>query len=159
MNNKQTKEQFLLALNSNAYLNMCTSNDMINAIKALDKTIPEKPIGDLNSVPHYRCPNCKNAVVVYADDFKYPCCKWCGQELDWSKNKGCFDCKYFMWGVCLHPYSIHCKNSELWTPVGFGDYDISMFNLPRDIKDMLIMGIYTKEEIVEFIKKQEYKDF
>ena len=36
----QTKEQFLLAWNSNAYLNMCRLDDMKNAIDALNKQIP-----------------------------------------------------------------------------------------------------------------------
>jgi len=84
---KQTKEQFLLAWNSNAYLNMCESDDMKNAIVALDKQIPKKPSGDLHSVPHYRCPSCHNAIVVYEYDYKYPNCKWCGQAIDWSKNE------------------------------------------------------------------------
>ena len=44
----------------------------------------KKPIGDLHSVPHYRCPNCNGAVVMYCDDPRYPCCQWCGQRLDWK---------------------------------------------------------------------------
>ena len=47
------------------------------------KEIPKKPIGDLHSVPHYRCPNCNKAIVVYEFDYKYPHCKWCGQAIDW----------------------------------------------------------------------------
>lgn len=35
MTYEQTREQFLLAWNSNAYLNMCESEDMKNAIEAL----------------------------------------------------------------------------------------------------------------------------
>lgn len=50
----------------------------------LARDIPKKPIGDLNSVPHYRCPSCNGAVVMYCDDNKYPCCQWCGQKLDWK---------------------------------------------------------------------------
>lgn len=48
------------------------------------KENPKKPIGDLGSVPHYRCPNCNNAVVVYLGGHKYPYCQWCGQKLDWD---------------------------------------------------------------------------
>ena len=48
------------------------------------KDIPKKPIGDLNSVPHYRCPSCNGGVVMYCDDNKYPYCQWCGQKLDWK---------------------------------------------------------------------------
>ena len=68
-------------------------------------------------------------------------------------GKHCYNCKYYMWGVCLHKESAYCNHSELWTPVGFGDYDISMFNLPYDIKDMIEFGIYTEEEIVNMIRK------
>lgn len=88
-----------------------------------------------------------------------PVLKLLGLEYqDYAENKGCFDCKYFMWGVCLHPYSVHCKNSELWTPVGFGEYDASVFELPSDIHDMIEMGVYTEEEVVEFIRRQEYEN-
>ena len=34
---KQTLEQFILAWNSNAYLNMCTSEDMKNAIECMEE--------------------------------------------------------------------------------------------------------------------------
>lgn len=81
---EETKEQFLNILNSNGYIGLCESSDMKNVISALDKQIPKKPVGDLHSMPHYRCPNCKNAVVVYQDDYKYPNCKWCGQALLWE---------------------------------------------------------------------------
>lgn len=55
------------------------------AIDALEKQIPKKPMGDLNSVPHYRCPVCKNAVVLYEYSAKLPHCQWCGQKLDWEE--------------------------------------------------------------------------
>lgn len=48
MTYEQTREQFLLAWNSNAYLNMCESDDMHNAIVALEKQIPRKPMRTLN---------------------------------------------------------------------------------------------------------------
>lgn len=46
--------------------------------------VAKKPVGDLHSVPHYRCPTCNGAVVMYCDDHHYPCCQWCGQKLDWN---------------------------------------------------------------------------
>ena len=55
------------------------------ACKALKDKIAEKPIGDLHSCPHYRCPSCHRSVVLYEDDPKYPCCQWCGKKLNWSK--------------------------------------------------------------------------
>lgn len=54
------------------------------AIESLEKQIPKKPTGDLHSVPHYRCPTCKCAVVVYENDKKLHCCHWCGQAIDWE---------------------------------------------------------------------------
>lgn len=51
---------------------------------ALQKQVSMYPIGYLDSVPHYRCPSCNGAVVVYENDNRYPCCQWCGQKLDWS---------------------------------------------------------------------------
>lgn len=56
------------------------------AIEALAKQIPREPIGDLGSVPHYRCPSCNSAIVVYENGNKYPYCQWCGQAIDWSDS-------------------------------------------------------------------------
>ena len=57
------------------------------AVAALEKQIPKKPVGDLNSVPHYRCPSCKNAVKVYEDDAVRPQCHYCNQKLDWGDTE------------------------------------------------------------------------
>ena len=90
MTNEQTREQFLLAWNSNAYLNMCTSNDMENVINALNKQIPKQPDlegdgyddnGKLIYDTGY-CPNCRHEFEVYYNATKY--CPNCGQHLDWS---------------------------------------------------------------------------
>jgi len=43
-----------------------------------------KPIGDLHSVPHYRCGECFKAIVVYLNDEKPRVCKWCGAVIDWE---------------------------------------------------------------------------
>lgn len=50
----------------------------------VDKQTPKKPTGDLHSVPHFRCPVCKNGVKTYKDSAVYPYCHHCGQALDWS---------------------------------------------------------------------------
>jgi ribosomal protein S27E len=63
----------------------CENCHIPMAIKALEKQISKKPIGDLHSVPHYRCPVCKNAVVLYENSARLPHCQWCGQEIDWSE--------------------------------------------------------------------------
>lgn len=55
-----------------------------NRSDMFDKQTPKKPIGDLHSVPHFRCPVCKNGVKTYEDSRVYPYCHHCGQALDWS---------------------------------------------------------------------------
>lgn len=52
------------------------------AIKAVEKQIPKEPIGDLHSVPHYRCPTCKCTVSMYNTQYD-SFCKYCGQAIDW----------------------------------------------------------------------------
>ena len=90
MTYEQTREQFLLAWNSNAYLNMCESDDMKNVIDALNRQIPKHPDlegdgyddnGELVYDTGY-CPNCRHEFEVYYDATKY--CPNCGQHLDWS---------------------------------------------------------------------------
>lgn len=82
---EQTREQFLLAYNSNAYLNMCESDDMYNAISALEKQIPKKPIEDGYYDEPSVCPNCGGNVINQADnDYHFQYCHYCGQSLDWS---------------------------------------------------------------------------
>lgn len=84
---EQTKEMFVLAWNSNAYLKMCESSDIKNAINALDKQIPKKPEIKLNGTTGMNtfchCPNCKSIIV---GNKKY--CDNCGQALDWSDENG-----------------------------------------------------------------------
>jgi hypothetical protein len=78
MTYEQTREQFLLAWNSNAYLNMCESDDMHNAIVALEKQIPRKRVEVRNEIV---CPTCKTLVG------SSPYCRYCGQALDWSDTE------------------------------------------------------------------------
>lgn len=46
--------------------------------------IKVKVIGDLHSVPHYRCGACKKAVQVFIDDHRPSQCPWCHAWLDWK---------------------------------------------------------------------------
>ena len=78
---EQTKEQFLLAYNSNAYLNMCESDDMHNVIVALEKQIPKKP--DLDGGVY--CPCCLYEFKANYDTTSY--CPNCGQAIDWSDTE------------------------------------------------------------------------
>lgn len=82
MTYEQTREQFLLAWNSNAYLNMCESDDMHNAIVALEKQIPKKVIFQSGFKGLRYCPCCNVRFIGWG--MKY--CGECGQALDWSDN-------------------------------------------------------------------------
>lgn len=82
MTYEQTREQFLLAWNSNAYLNMCESDDIHNAIVALEKQIPKK-------VTKSVCPSCNRIFLFrHGEKRKGDYCDNCGQALDWSENNG-----------------------------------------------------------------------
>lgn len=57
------------------------------AIKALEKSMPKNPKGNLNSVPHFRCPKCNCIVKSFFDrnDIKGDnYCSSCGQKLKWG---------------------------------------------------------------------------
>lgn len=43
-----------------------------------------KPIGDLHSVPHFRCGCCRSSVVVFEGDPRPERCKWCNSKIDWT---------------------------------------------------------------------------
>ena len=45
-----------------------------------------EPIGDLHSVPHWRCGHCFKAIVVFEDDPKPNRCQWCGTWIDWKER-------------------------------------------------------------------------
>ena len=82
MTYEQTRKQFLLAWNSNAYLSMCESDDMHNAIVALEKQIPKK-------VTNSACPSCNRIFLFrHSEKRKGDYCDNCGQALDWSENNG-----------------------------------------------------------------------
>ena len=87
---EETREQFLLALNSNAYINMCTCDDMINAINALEKQIPVEhhhtKVFEVNDKIRISvCPSCLWMNYTHKDEFPEFCNK-CGQKIDWSEN-------------------------------------------------------------------------
>lgn len=59
------------------------------AIKAIEKHIPKKPVMQLheNRVPgeqeEYYCPTCGEWITW---DWKWKCCAFCGQKIDWSEE-------------------------------------------------------------------------
>ena len=60
-----------------------------NAISALEKQIPKKPIEDGYYGEQCVCPNCGSNVINEADnDCQFNYCYHCGQALDWSDDNG-----------------------------------------------------------------------
>ena len=51
--------------------------------EAVERQIPKKPI-HYDSVPHDRCPNCRNAVKAFRDAHEYHYCLYYGQRLKWG---------------------------------------------------------------------------
>lgn len=94
MTNKEVKNNFVQNLAENAYINMCSAEEMKIAIEALEKQIPKKPdlIGDGyddngNLVyDTWTCPCCETQYELDYDDYKF--CPECGQKIDWSENNG-----------------------------------------------------------------------
>ena len=91
MTYEQTREQFLLAWNSNAYLNMCKSDDMHNVIVALEKQIPKKlkyeDVDNIYGAIKRTCTACGDVCMVSNGAKSYEhYCRQCGQALDWSDN-------------------------------------------------------------------------
>ena len=93
MTYEQTREIFLRILNENAYTHLCEPSDIKNAIDALDKQIPKKPISNKVKVGKVKVGNgwwCKGTTIhkcPICDEYatrtsKY--CNQCGQALDWS---------------------------------------------------------------------------
>lgn len=93
MTYEQTREQFLLAWNSNAYLNICASDDMRNIITALDRLTPKKVVLDGDDESDYvYCPCC-NACIgsnefvwedFYYREWRPMHCQECGQAMIWK---------------------------------------------------------------------------
>lgn len=93
MTNEKVKNNFVQNLAENAYINMCSAEEMNIAIKALEKQIPKKPktyIVNMKLI-YFLCPNCKKRIISKVDgewlagkNQKF--CDECGQALDWSDN-------------------------------------------------------------------------
>ena len=85
---QEVKNNFVQNLAENAYINMCSVEEMNIAISALEKQIPKKPIekeliGASATGYKYkgRCPKCSSTVSQYKGNY----CHHCGQALDWSE--------------------------------------------------------------------------
>lgn len=94
MTNEKVKNNFVQNLAENAYINMCSAEEMNIAIKALEKQIPKKlktiEVGHFGLV--LLCPSCENEIamiwesVLQKGKYKQNYCDNCGQALDWSDN-------------------------------------------------------------------------
>ncbi len=91
MTNEKVKNNFVQNLAENAYINMCSVEEMNIAISALEKQIPKKPKNYLVNMKciDFLCPNCKKKIISKIDgewvagkNQKF--CDECGQALDWS---------------------------------------------------------------------------
>lgn len=84
MTYEEVRNNFIQDLAENAYLSMCSMEEMKIVIEALDKQIPKKPVTEKDKVIFDivcgRCPECDSA--VYSTTNLY--CHKCGQALDWS---------------------------------------------------------------------------
>lgn len=91
MTNKEVKNNFVQNLAENAYINMCSVEEMNIAIEALEKQIPKKPdlIGDGYDdngnliYDTWICPCCRTEYEL--DYYNYKFCPECGQKIDWSE--------------------------------------------------------------------------
>lgn len=92
MTPKQVRDNFVQNLAENAYLNMCTVEEMEIAISALEKQIPKKPLKQECDFFDFIlvCPECKNRIVNVWNkrEYKPNYCHYCGQALDWSECNG-----------------------------------------------------------------------
>ena len=97
MTNEEVKNNFVQNLSENAYINMCSVEEMNIAIKALEKQIPKKLIIDNRNCHYvdykdYICPCCEKRIITKIDgDFlagrKQNYCDECGQAINWSDIK------------------------------------------------------------------------
>lgn len=90
---QEVKNNFVQDLAENAYINMCSVEEMNIAIKALEKQIPKKPYKTKeHKQNNWYCSICK---CYLGDDMElqYAClqpkfCEHCGQRIDWSECNG-----------------------------------------------------------------------
>lgn len=83
MTYEEVRNNFIQDLAENAYLSMCSMEEMKIVIKALDKQIPKKIIRKSKkaSLEDIKCPNCQREIDAM-NIVNY--CTYCGQALDWS---------------------------------------------------------------------------
>ena len=83
MTYEEVRNNFIQDLAENAYLSMCSTEEMKIVIEALDKQMPKKIIRKSKkaSLEDIKCPNCQRKIDAM-NIVNY--CTYCGQALDWS---------------------------------------------------------------------------
>lgn len=95
---QEVKNNFVQNLAENAYINMCSVEEMNIVIEALEKQMPKKIeiLGSADSIlgmREYCCPHCGQLMAKFYDFEIFVCVKGdyccnCGQALDWNDLKG-----------------------------------------------------------------------
>lgn len=87
MTNKEVKNNFVQDLAENAYINMCSVEEMNIAIEALEKQIPCKLAPKSSKKAELPvCGKCNGIMDLMQGELNY--CHNCGQKIDWSENNG-----------------------------------------------------------------------
>lgn len=87
MTTQKVKNNFIQSLAENAYINMCSAEEMNIVIKALEKQIPCKLAPKSSKKAELPvCGKCNNIMDVMQGELNY--CPNCGQALDWSEQNG-----------------------------------------------------------------------
>lgn len=87
MKNKEVKNNFVQDLAENAYINMCSVEEMNIAIEALEKQIPCKLAPKSSKKAELPvCGKCNGIMDLMQGELNY--CHNCGQKIDWSENNG-----------------------------------------------------------------------
>lgn len=88
MTAKEVRNNFVQNLAENAYLNMCSTEEMKIAIEALEKQIPKKSKQDEEYPLGRKCPGCYRYLSnVQFVPSGYHYCENCGQALDWGEEE------------------------------------------------------------------------
>lgn len=84
---QEVKNNFIQDLVENAYINMCSAEEMNIVIEALEKEIPCKLAPKSSKKAELPvCGKCNSIMDVMQGELNY--CPNCGQAIDWRENNG-----------------------------------------------------------------------
>ena len=88
MTHKEAVELLRKSSNDSSRFSKDERSAFLQAISAIKKQIPKKPIEDGYYDEPAVCPNCGENVINMADnDYHFQHCHYCGQALDWSETE------------------------------------------------------------------------